>query len=280
MTEPAKQDARWRTKYGQWALVTGASEGIGRALAESAAAKGLPLVLVARRQALLHEVAQGLTARYAIQTRVIAADLSQPAGVATVIAGTDDLPLGLFIACAGFGTSGEFITLPLADELAMVDVNIRAVTALTHHFARRFAAQGHGGIILMSSLLAFQGTPRAANYAATKAYIQSLAEGLRRELAPRGVDIIAAAPGPIHSGFAARANMQMGLALQPAGVAHATLKALGKRTTVRPGWLSKLLEGSLAWLPRSQRVRIMAQVMKGMTHHQEQGQIRTSDGAA
>ncbi|MEL6179942.1 MAG: SDR family NAD(P)-dependent oxidoreductase, partial [Myxococcota bacterium] len=140
--------------------------------------------------------------------------------------------------------------------------------ALTHHYGRRFAAQKRGGIILMSSLLAFQGVPRAAHYAATKAYVQTLAEGLRLELAPYTVDVLACAPGPVHSGFAERANMRMGVALKPEDIALATLSALGRRTTVRPGWLSKLLEGSLALLPRWGRVRILAQVMGGMTQHQ------------
>lgn len=149
----------------------------------------------------------------------------------------------------------------------MVDVNCRAVAALAHAFGRTLAERGRGGLVLMSSLVAFQGVPRAANYAATKAYVQSLAEGLHTELAPFGVDVIASAPGPVHSGFARRAGMVMGLAAQPAVVAEATLRALGRRTTVRPGLLSKLLELSLAVLPRWGRVRMMAKVMGGMTKH-------------
>ena len=120
----------------------------------------------------------------------------------------------------------------------------------------------------MSSLLAFQGTPRAGNYAATKAFVQTLAEALRIELRPLGVDVIACAPGPIRSGFAARANMRMGMAASPEIVAAATLESLGNRTTVRPGLLSKLLEYSLATLPRWGRVRVMSLVMGGMTNHQ------------
>jgi hypothetical protein len=118
--------------------------------------------------------------------------------------------------------------------------------------------------------------PLSANYAATKAYIQSLAEGLHAELSPYGVDIIASAPGPIHSGFATHANMQMGLALKPETVAQGTLNALGRRTTVRPGWLSKFLEITLAALPRSGRVWAMGQVMKGMTRHQHNSPNSTS----
>lgn len=101
--------------------------------------------------------------------------------------------------------------VPVEPELDMIDVNCRAVAALTHAFGQRFAARGKGGIVLMSSLVAFQGVAHAANYAATKAYVQSLAEGLRTELAPLGVAVVACAPGPIASGFAARASMVMSM---------------------------------------------------------------------
>lgn len=265
----------WRTKYGAWAIVTGASDGIGRAIALDLAVRGLNLILVARRRVLLEEFAADLSRQHAIETLVIDADLTQAAGLEKVIAASEPLQVGLLVACAGFGTSGRLTDAPLEQELAMLDVNVRAVLVLTHHFARRFAQQGHGGIVLMSSLLAFQGVPGAANYAATKAYIQTLAEGLRHELAPVGVDVVASAPGPIHSGFAARANLHMSMALQPDVVAHGTLAALGHRTTARPGWLSKFLERSLALLPRSGRVRALGAVMAGMTKHQTD-HLRTS----
>ena len=258
----------WHAKYGPWAVVTGASDGIGREIAHCLAESGLHVALVARRRTVLEALAEELSATHGVQTCVIDADLARDDGWRSVTTSTSPLDVGLLCACAGFGGSGDFIDADLNAELEMLDVNCRSLTALTHHFARRFAAQGRGGIVLMSSLVAFQGVPRAANYAATKAYVQSLAEGLRLELASRGVDVLASAPGPIHSGFAARANMQMGMGLKPIHVAQATLDALGRRTTVRPGWLSKFLEASLSLLPRSLRVRVMAVVMRGMTKHQ------------
>ena len=123
-------------------------------------------------------------------------------------------------------------------------------------------------MVLMSSLVAFQGVPTAANYAATKAFVQTLAEGLRHELSPAGVRVVACAPGPVESGFARVANMQMGAAASPRRVAESTLRNLGRWGTVRPGGLAKFLMGSLALLPRWAKVRTMAQVMGGMTRHQ------------
>ncbi len=258
----------FRDRYGPWAVVTGASDGIGREFARELAARKFDLVLVARRGAVLQALAGELSAEHGVNCRLIAADLATAEGKRALIESTATLDVGLYIAAAGFGTSGEFIDAHLGEEQQMLAVNCAAVLEQSWHFARRFVARGRGGLVLMSSLLAFQGTPRAANYAATKAYIQTLAEGLRVELKPHGVDVIASAPGPIHSGFAARANMQMSMALAPVAVARTTLDALGHRATVRPGWLSKLLELSLAPLPRQSRVAILAKVMAGMTAHQ------------
>ncbi len=258
---------RWQ-KYGPWAVVTGASDGIGRALAVQLAGKGLNLVLVARREARLRELAHELEAGQGVETRVVAADLAQPDDVKAVLDAAADLDVGLLVASAGFGTSGPLIEADLDDELEMVDVNCRALLQMTAEFGRRFARRGRGGIVLLSSLVAFQGVPRSANYAATKAYVQSLSEGLALELKPSGVDVIASAPGPVESGFAARANMNLGSALAPEVVAQETLQALGRKSLVKPGFMTKFLLFSLALLPRALRVRVVGMVMRGMTKHQ------------
>ena len=258
---------RLASRYGPWAIVTGASDGIGRAFAYDLAAAGLNVVLVARRGEILHRIAGELRAQHRVSTLVITVDLARADAVAMINSATRELDAGLLVAAAGFGTSGPLIDAALTPELEMVDVNCRAVLELSHEFGRRFAERGRGGIILLSSLVAFQGVPRTANYAATKAYVQSLAEGLHLELAPRGVDVLSSAPGPISSGFANRARMTMGMTQAPADVARASLDALGRRGTVRPGWLAKGLAASLMFLPRWGRVRMMGVVMAGMTKH-------------
>ena len=124
--------------------------------------------------------------------------------------------------------------------------------------------RGSGGIVLMSSIVSFQGTPWSAHYSATKAYVQVLAEGLRVELKPRNVDVLAVAPGPTKTGFASRAKLKMGAALDPTKIAPEILGALGRKTTVLPGFLSKLLVYSMLPLPRWARIAIMGKVMRGM----------------
>ncbi len=257
-----------QARFGPWAVVTGGSSGIGLAIARRLASDGIHLVLVARDGAALETAAADMRRECGIEARSIALDLAKPESIGALLDGTAALDIGLFVAAAGYGTSGLFIDSSIDEELAMLYVNCRAVTALTHGYARRFAARGRGGIVLMSSIVAFQGTPYAAHYSATKAYVQTLADGLHVELAPRGVSVLASAPGPTNSGFAARAGMRMGAALTPDDVARGTLAALGNRSTVLPGMLSKVLTWSLSPLPRWARVRIMGTVMRGMTSHQ------------
>jgi uncharacterized protein len=262
--------SEWTYRYGPWAVVTGASDGIGRAFAHALAAHGLHLVLVARRQPVLQALADELQRAHGVQCRVIAADLADLENVHRLVEASAELDVGLLVAAAGFGSSGPLLNSPLGGETEMVNLNCTAVLALAWHYGRRLAARGRGGVVFMSSLLAFQGTPCAANYAATKAYVQTLAEGLRVEWADQGVAVIASAPGPIKSGFDARANMRFAQAMPAEVVARITLQALGHKTTVRPGWLSKLLGWSLAMLPRWGQVMVITQVMKGRTAHQGQ----------
>lgn len=259
---------RLKTKYGEWALVTGASSGIGKALAENLADAGLNLVLTARRQSVLETLSANLQANYSVDVKIVIADVSTEEGIDHLIKSVKDLNIGLLINNAGFGTSGYFHKADLQAEVNMLQVNCAALVKLTHHFSQLFIARKKGGIILMSSMVSFQGVPYAAHYAATKAYVQSLGEALALELRPFGVDVLAAAPGPVASEFAERANMQMDMTLKPTDIAAPILKALGRRSTVLPGFLTKFLVGSLRTVPRWGKVRIMKMVMGGMTKHQ------------
>jgi uncharacterized protein len=267
-TPPALE--RWQAsladRYDGWAVVTGASDGIGRQMAGLLAAAGIDVVLVARREATLEAIAAELHAAHGVATLVVAVDLATPGGVATVLSATEHLDVALLVAAAGYGTAGAFLGQDVDTELDMIAVNVRAVTAITHDFGQRFVARGRGGIVLFGSLLGFQGAPGSATYAATKAFVQSFGEGLRRELAPHGVDVLVAAPGPVHTGFAARATMSMSSAADAEDVACATLRALGGRgTTVRPGGRAKLLGYGLGSLPRGLRVRMLQTIMASMT---------------
>lgn len=259
---------RLKQKYGLWAVVTGASSGIGLEIASCLAEAGLNLVIHGRRLDRLQAVENNLKSRFEIEVKIVNVDVSEPTGIDKIIQSTQDLDVGLLVVSAGYGTSGLFIDSSLYAEINMLKVNCEALLSLTHYYSQKFVQQKRGGIILMSSMVAFQGVPYSANYAATKAYVQSLAEALAVELKPFGVDILAAAPGPVESDFAQRANMQMSMSLKPAEVGVPILKALGRKTTVLPGLLTKMLVYSLRTVPRWGKIKIMEKVMSGMTAHQ------------
>lgn len=263
----ASEQARLKS-YGRWALITGASSGIGKELARQLAASSIDLVLVGRNKSALQDMATELQQEHNILCHQVSLDLSEAKSTTQLLEAIGDRDLGLAVLAAGFGTSGSFLSADLDLELNMLQLNCQAVLEQTHHFAQRFAQRGKGGIILFGSLVGFQGTPFAAHYSATKAYVQTLAEALHVELQGTGVDVLSAAPGPVKTGFANRANMQMGAALRPEDTGVPILRALGQRQTVLPGFLTKFLVGSLRLLPRWGKVRVMKQIMGGMTAHQ------------
>ena len=251
-------------RYGPWALVTGASNGIGKALATRIAGEGINVVLVARSVDTLHTLAAELTASFGVETMVLPADLAVPGAAGDVACLTDRIDIGLVILAAGFGNTGTFLETQLAEELQLVAVNITTVTQLTHAFAGRLAARGKGGIAPFGPIVRWQGGPGQAHYAASRAYVQSLAEGLHDELAPCGVDVLAVAPGPVDSGFGVRAGLRMTSATTTDVVAVATLDALGRRRTVIPGARGKVLTAALTPLPRRIRSVILGRVIAGM----------------
>lgn len=179
-----------------------------------------------------------------------------------------DLDVGLLVASAGFGSFGPLHRAELEAQEELLAVNCGAVLALTHHVAGRLVARGCGGVILLSSIVALHGMRSSAHYAASKAYVHTLAEGLAGELGPPGVDVLIAAPGPVASGFGARASLNDS-GMTPQEVARDIVAALGRRRLVRPGRLSKVLGWSLAGAPRRVRTRILGLVISGFTRGHE-----------
>ncbi|GAA0872979.1 SDR family oxidoreductase [Gangjinia marincola] len=261
---------RLKKNYGNWALVTGATSGIGKAFATKLAESGFNLVITGRREEQLNSLSTEFFDQHKVEAIPIVGDLSQKKAIESLLEETNHLSIGIVILNAGFGTSGEFINSNIQNELNLVDLNCKSVLEMLHHFSNKMKAETRkGAIVLLSSMVAFQGVPNAANYAASKAYIQSLGEGLARELKPLGIDILCAAPGPVKSGFADRANMKMGMSLSPYDVALPIISAIGKKTTLLPGFLTKFLVYNLRLLPRSGKIRVMEKVMSGFTKHQK-----------
>ncbi|MBL6734653.1 MAG: SDR family NAD(P)-dependent oxidoreductase [Shewanellaceae bacterium] len=257
-----------RSRYGEWALITGASEGIGLACAEALAALQFNLVLVARRGERLEEIAAPLRQQHGIDVQVKPLDLSMLANNQLLCREVESLDIGLVVTSAGFGTSGEFVENTWTAEMNMIELNCISSAFLAHHFGQRFKQQQRGGLVLLSSIVSLQGIAYIGNYAATKAYIQSLGEALYAELKPYHVDVLTCAPGPVATGFAKRAGIEMSFAATSKVTAAGIVSALARRQrTVRPGWLAKCLSYPLEILPRSWRFPLIDTAMKLLLRH-------------
>jgi uncharacterized protein len=239
-----------------WAVVVGASDGIGAAFAEELAARGLSLVLVARRGDVLEELASRLRAEHGVRVRVAVLDAASPAAVAEIAGAAEDV--GLLVCNAALGPIGPFLSLTPEQLDAMLDLNCRSAVHLAHAFGARLAARGRGGIILLSSMAGNQGSALIAHYAATKAYLRVLAEGLWAELRPHGVDVLACCPGPVRTptfiGTAPAAISRLLPVLRSRDVAREALAALGRGPVLIPGRRNRLLASAAGLLSRRRLV--------------------------
>jgi short-subunit dehydrogenase len=183
-------------RFGPWAVITGASSGIGREFARQIAASGIHVVLVARREGLLREVGAAITSDFGVSHRVVQADLSEDGFMERLISATGDIDIGLVVSNAGTATPGEFCKLD-RDELAqLLRLNALSHLDIAHHFGRRLAGRGRGGLILCGAMGAAHGIPYMANDSASKAYVQTLGECLHVELEPQGVSVSVLIIGP------------------------------------------------------------------------------------
>jgi len=192
-----------RTWAGKWALITGASAGIGWALAEELAAGGANLVLTARRTERLEKLAGELRAKHGVKTEIVSADLTKPEAAGQIYAFTSGkkIEVELLVNNAGFGAFGYVHEIPAETMAEMVQVNCTAVVALTRLYVPEMVARKHGYVMIVSSVAGFQAVPFNTVYAATKAFDLLLAEGMAEELRETGVKVCALCPGPTTTEF-------------------------------------------------------------------------------
>jgi short-subunit dehydrogenase len=177
--------------YGRWAVVAGASDGVGEAFAQEVARRGLDVVLIARRRPLLESIAEGIERETGAQTRVLTIDLASPGAADEVIAATEDVEVGLLMYNAGGDPNWKpFLDNSLDDGLQMLHRNCAVPTQLCHHYGRAMVARGRGGLILVTSGAALGGTANMAAYGGSKAWNRVFAEALWAELKPHGVYVL------------------------------------------------------------------------------------------
>lgn len=253
-----------RQRYGPWALVAGASAGLGEAFARRLAREGLSLLLVARRADALARLAADLRAGHGVEVRELAADLGDPALPEIARAAAAGLEVGLLIYNAAHSVIGPFVERPLEEQLRVLAVNCRGPLVLTHLLGAEMVRRGRGGILLMTSLSGSQGNPWLASYAASKAFDLVLAEGLWDELGARGVDVVACRAGAVRTpGFLASRPKRGTPLMEPGPVVEAALSALGRGPSVVPGALNRVAAFALGrLLPRRTSIRVMGRATR------------------
>ena len=254
-------------RYGTWAVVAGASEGLGAAFAYELATRGMNLVLVARRGHLLAEIADELTETHGIEVRCAAADLADPAFAGQLATTADGLDVGVVVYNAAFTPMGPFLDIGDAEIAQAVDVNVRGPMLAVRALAPAMCKRGRGAVVLMSSLSGLQGTPHISVYAASKAFNINLAESLWYELRSAGIDVVACCAGAMPTpGYEKNFGKKVPGMLSPQEAARQTLDALGRGPRFVPGLVNRMtavLMGRL--LSRRGAVRLIGRNTKDVT---------------
>jgi uncharacterized protein len=258
------------SKYGPWALVAGASDGVGAAFAEGLAQRGVNVVLLARRQAVLDEVAAGIADRNDVQTRTLAIDLAQHDAASQIASATADIEVGFLVYCAGADPNFEpFLANSIATAEAMVHRNCMVPMQLCHHFAPAMVDRGRGGIVIFGSGAGLAGGPNMVAYGATKAFDMVFAEALWSELHDKGIDVLGLILGKTDTPALRRLELSRGhLSSEDTAPSDAdtvdqvireAFENLSNGPTVMAGEMMRNVAPMLASLTRNEAVNLIAQ---------------------
>ncbi len=254
-------------RFGPWALVTGASSGIGKEFARQIAASGIKIVLVARREALLNEVGVEFSKRYGVEHRVVVLDVSREDFIGQLASATDDLDIGLVVSNAGTGNPGEFLKHDRQLLHETLRLNTIAHLDITHHFGQKLGERRRGGIILVGALGAENGIPCMANDGGAKAYVHSLCEALHYEFKPLGVYVTVLAAGVTNTAVIDKFGLNpKTMPMKPMSVEQCVSEGLSgllkNRSRVVPGRLNRILN---ALVPASLARKLLADFLgKGL----------------
>ena len=235
-----------KNRFGPWALVTGASSGIGKEFARQIAASGINIVLVARREDLLNEIGVQFSKRYRVEHRVLVLDVSREDFIGRLASATDDLDMGLVVSNAGTGNPGEFLKL----DRQLLEVTLRLNTMshldIAHYFGGKLAERRRGGLILVGAMGAENGIPCMANDGGAKAYVRSLGEALHNEFKPLGVYVTVLAAGVTNTAVLEKFALDpKTMPMKPMSVEQCVSEGLSglvkNRSRIVPGRLNRIL---------------------------------------
>jgi hypothetical protein len=256
-----------KKRFGPWALVTGASSGIGKEFAQQIAASGINIVLVARREDLLKEVGVEFSKRYGVEHRVVVLDVSREDFVRQLASATDDLDIGLVVSNAGTGNPGEFLKLDRQLLEETLRLNTMSHLDIAHYFGRKLAERRRGGLILVGAMGAENGIPCMANDGGAKAYVHSLGEALHYEFKPLGVYVTVLAAGVTNTAVLEKFALDpKTMPMKPMSVEQCVSEGLSglvkNRSRIVPGRLNRILN---ALVPASLARKMLADLLgKGL----------------
>lgn len=251
--------SRFSSRYGPWAVVAGASEGLGAAFAERLAEREMNLLLIARQAELLSSVAEDLERRHDIEARCLVQDLADAGLAQTLQEATAGLEIGVVVYNAAHVPTGRFLDTGPESLDRLIRVNVQGPVTVIRTLAPAMCERNRGAIVLMSSLAGMQGAPGVAGYAASKAFNTILAEGLWDELGEQGIDMVVSCAGAMSTpGYERAFDKDVPGMLDPMDVADQTLKALGRGPRFIPGWVNRATAVlTTRLLPRSTAVNLI-----------------------
>lgn len=264
-------------KYGKWALITGGSNGISLAFAKELAAEGHNLILVARGKDALDARANELTRAHNIQVETIPMDLTDPGAPSELYELTKAMQPGLVVFSAGKETTGHFTKVSPDEHRSLIDLNVHVPAELARLYGGDMVADGRGGIVFLSSLFGYQGIPLLANYAASKAYILTLAEVFHFELKPQGVGVLVVSPGLTEIDMPAHMPVDFRKIPipkhKPAKVARTALGALGYKASVVPGLMNKIYAFENRFMPRRWPTKLFGFLIRNALHKDRKAEL-------
>ena len=260
-------ESNWKRRYGEWALVTGASSGLGADFVRQLAKKKMNIILVARRVDKMNAVAEEVENECSVKTQVIGQDLIKSDAVDNIKNKVGDKEIGVLINNAGYGMLGKFHENDYDYQIEMVKLNCVVPVALSHAFIDQMVKRGKGAVIFLASTAAYQGVPLFSVYAATKVFNLFLAEGLWGEYRKQGIDIMGLSPGYTTTEFQSHAHITHAKGPTPAkseNVVELAIRKLGKRPSIVHGALNYIGAFSSRLMPRGTSVKLSGAIMKMM----------------